>query len=406
MQSGLWMRWGVAVVATTIATGLSAALLLGKIPFPGGDSAPALVAVDAADENVEFVEDAAEPAADPAWTHEPPPEDEFVEVPEESETDITFVEPGGAEAELSMPEQDEADLPPARYQRPPEANPFEVEAEAPPVATARRYRVRNADFTPEDAAREEIRPIVDEVKTRAENVSASAGELPEAVRLREVQALIDKGDDVEAHKLLSKWYWEYPSARPAFQKSLDDLSDHLFFEPQPFYHPPYVVQSGDLLQKIASKHKLSWQYLSRVNKVDPKKIRAGQKLKVIQGPFSAVVDLSDFELTIHCRNRFVRRYRIGTGKGKTTPIGEFVVKEKLENPKYWGPNGDVREADDPLNPLGERWVDIGDGFGIHGTIEPDSIGKCESRGCIRMLNDDVAEVYDLLVIGSTVRIQK
>ena len=405
MQSGLWMRWGVALVATTIAAGLSVALILGKIPFPGSAAAPAFVA-DASEQSLAAIEELTEPNPEPAWAHEPPPQEEFVEVPEAAESDITFVQSNDADAELSMPGQDEADVPPARYQRPPEANPFELEAEAPPVARARKYRVRNADFTPEDAAHEEIRPIVDEVKTRAENVSASTGELPEAVRLRDVQALIDKGEDVEAHKLLSKWYWEYPASRPAFQKSLDKLSDDLFFQPQPFYHPPYVVQSGDLLQKIASKHKLSWQYLSRVNKVDPKKIRAGQKLKVIQGPFSAVVDLSDFELTIHCRNRFVRKYRIGTGKGQTTPIGEFAVKEKLENPKYWGPNGDVREADDPLNPLGERWVDIGDGFGIHGTIEPDSIGKCESRGCIRMLNADVAEVYDLLVIGSTVRIQK
>ena len=53
-----------------------------------------------------------------------------------------------------------------------------------------------------------------------------------------------------------------------------------------------------------------------------------------------------------------------------------------------------------------RWVDIGDSYGIHGTIEPDSIGKNESRGCIRMLNSEVEEVYDFLVIGSEVKVQK
>jgi LysM repeat protein len=306
-----------------------------------------------------------------------------------------------ARKQMLPPDQTEPDAP----QRPAEPNPFELDGDVAPVPKTRPSPVRTADFTPETDARE-IRPIGGEEQPRTASISAATTQLPEAVRLREAQALIDEGDDIEAHKLLSKWYFEYPTARPAFQKSLDELSDRLFFQPQPFYHPPYVVQSGDLLQKIAAKHKLSWQYLSRVNKVDPKKIRAGQKLKVMQGPFAAVVDLSDFELTIHCRNRYVRKYRIGTGKGQSTPIGEFVVKEKLENPKYWGPNGDVREADDPLNPLGERWIDIGDGFGIHGTIEPDSIGKCESRGCIRLLNADVAEVYDLLVVGSTVRIQK
>ena len=63
-------------------------------------------------------------------------------------------------------------------------------------------------------------------------------------------------------------------------------------------------------------------------------------------------------------------------------------------------------ADDPLNPLGERWIDLGDGYGIHGTIDPDSIGKAELRGCIRMRASDVEEVYDLLTKGSEVIIRR
>jgi lipoprotein-anchoring transpeptidase ErfK/SrfK len=90
----------------------------------------------------------------------------------------------------------------------------------------------------------------------------------------------------------------------------------------------------------------------------------------------------------------------------TTPIGEFAVREKLENPTYYGPDGMVLEPNDPQNPLGERWIDIGNSFGIHGTIEPESIGRSESAGCVRMRNEDVAEVYDLLTVGSTVTIQR
>ncbi len=45
------------------------------------------------------------------------------------------------------------------------------------------------------------------------------------------------------------------------------------------------------------------------------------------------------------------------------------------------------------------------GFGIHGTKDPDQIGKADSRGCIRMYNGEVKLVYDLLVEGiSTVRV--
>jgi lipoprotein-anchoring transpeptidase ErfK/SrfK len=56
--------------------------------------------------------------------------------------------------------------------------------------------------------------------------------------------------------------------------------------------------------------------------------------------------------------------------------------------------------------LGERWIDLGESYGIHGTIEPDSIGKAASRGCIRMREKDVIEVYDFLVKGSEVVIRK
>ena len=151
---------------------------------------------------------------------------------------------------------------------------------------------------------------------------------------------------------------------------------------------------------------MSWRYLSKLNQVDPKKIRAGKKLKVFQGPFSASVDLSDFELTVHHNGLYVRKYKIGIGKQNSSPIGEFVVRDKLENPTYYGTDGNVVDADDPLNPLGERWIDIGDGFGIHGTMDPKSIGAMHSKGCIRMLNSDVEEVYDLLTLGSSVKVQR
>jgi lipoprotein-anchoring transpeptidase ErfK/SrfK len=66
----------------------------------------------------------------------------------------------------------------------------------------------------------------------------------------------------------------------------------------------------------------------------------------------------------------------------------------------------VIAAGDPRNPLGDFWIGLAgiDGhavgkvsYGIHGTIEPDSIGKEASMGCIRMRNEDVAIVFELLV---------
>ena len=168
---------------------------------------------------------------------------------------------------------------------------------------------------------------------------------------------------------------------------------------------PHEVQPGDVLQTIAREYGVTWQYLAKLNRTKPERIRPGQKLKVIEGPFSAVIDLSDFRMTIHAHGHFVGEFPVGIGRDGTTPIGKFTVKEKLADPTYYGPEGVVAH-DDPNNPLGEYWLDLGDSYGIHGTIDPDSIGKAESKGCIRLRDADIAAVYDLLGIGSEVLIKR
>jgi LysM repeat protein len=223
--------------------------------------------------------------------------------------------------------------------------------------------------------------------------------------LREIDAWIKEGNYVPAHRDLSKIYWNNPESRRYIQERLDKNARLIYFSPQPHFLEPYVIKSGDYLQRVAPKYQITWQYLATVNGINPRRIREGQKLKVIKGPFAVFVDLSDFELTIHCHGFYVKRYDIGIGKDGASPVGRFTVLNKVEKPQWTDPNGRVVSGDDPTNPLGTHWIDIGDGFGIHGTIKPTSIRKAESRGCVRMRNSDVKEVYDFLVDGSEVVIR-
>ena len=76
------------------------------------------------------------------------------------------------------------------------------------------------------------------------------------------------------------------------------------------------------------------------------------------------------------------------------------------NPSWANPRtGERFGADDPRNPIGERWVGLDGfdeaskahtGFGVHGTIDPESIGRSMSMGCIRLGSQDVELVYELL----------
>jgi len=236
-----------------------------------------------------------------------------------------------------------------------------------------------------------------------ERTSAQSG--PALMELAEIETLFDEGEYVAAQRELSRWYFARPKERSSFQSKLNRMSQALYFAPQPHYYEPYVVESGDQMRTIGKKYQLSWEYLAKLNRVAPAKIRQGQKLKVLPGPFGVVVSLSRFELTVHLDGSYVKSYRVGIGKDDSSPMGTFTVKNKQVDPTYYGPDEVIRN-DDPENPLGERWIDIGDSYGIHGTNEPASIGKAESRGCIRMKNEDVEEVYDFLVIGSQVKIER
>jgi LysM repeat protein len=221
----------------------------------------------------------------------------------------------------------------------------------------------------------------------------------------EIDRQIKAGQVVEAHKALSKLFWQQPDLRSSVQERIDLTAKAIYFSPQPHVQEPHVVQAGDQLRKIATTHHVPWQYLARLNRVDPKRLREGQKLKVIDGPFGAVVTLSNFELTLHHGGQYVRSYPCCIGKNNATPVGKFKVLNKVTNPQYTDPNGKVFASGDPKNPLGAYWLDLGESYGIHGTIEPDSIGKAESRGCVRLLNVDVAEVYELLDLAAEVVIR-
>jgi lipoprotein-anchoring transpeptidase ErfK/SrfK len=152
---------------------------------------------------------------------------------------------------------------------------------------------------------------------------------------------------------------------------------------------------------------------------DARRLRAGATLKVLKGPFHAVVNKSEFRLDLYLGapggpdSVYVTSFHVGLGKDDSTPVGKWVVEpeKKIKNPVYYSPRGEgIVAADDPKNPLGDYWIGLagtdGDAvgkqsYGIHGTIEPDSIGKQASMGCVRMRNEDVARVFECLAEGKS-----
>lgn len=294
------------------------------------------------------------------------------------------------EAPPFAPAPPESNAPPAAAMAPP-ANP--VAQTANPT-----HDVTGATLPADPTAAAGAAPLVD---------SAAADF---ATSWTAVQQALAQDRLIDAHRELSRWHGKTelsPQEQQVVQQLLDQLAGTVIYSRESLLEPPYEVQPGDNLEKIATAYSVPWQLLGKINGIsDPQALHPGEKLKVVRGPFSAVVSLHTFRMTVWLNDLYAGSFPIGIGSDATnTPEGMFDVQQKLENPTYYGPDH-VVDANDPSNPLGERWISLGNHLGIHGTIDPASIGKAESRGCIRLTERDVNDVYDMLAPGSKVTIRR
>jgi lipoprotein-anchoring transpeptidase ErfK/SrfK len=250
--------------------------------------------------------------------------------------------------------------------------------------------------------------------------------------LADAQAKLDGGDLIAARQAYNDALSSgrlSDSETDSAKKQIMQIDQTLVFSTKRFPNDPlggvYTVKPGERLSAIAAAHDVTWELLLRLNNMtDPRKLRSGQALKVINGPFHVVVTKSKFTMDVYLGSpgehgsMFITSYPVGLGKDDSTPTGTWMVEphHKIKHPTYYSPRGEgVIAADDPKNPLGPFWIGLSgtDGqavgkasYGIHGTIEPDSIGKMASLGCVRMHNEDVAVVFELLVEGKSTVIVK
>lgn len=264
----------------------------------------------------------------------------------------------------------------------------------------------DSDSDSESAADGGVRQASWEVEQSASGAVQRALPAELAAGLRKAREQRQRDEVLESHAELSSLYWKYPEQRQLLTSDLRESARVIFLSAERQFSDPHIVAWGETLESIGREYELPWQYLARLNGVEPRELQAGQSLKVVRGPFGAVVDLSAFTLTVHMHGWYVQEYRIGIGQDGRTPTGRFTVREKLENPTWYNPDGGVVEADDPENPLGEYWLGLGDHIGIHGTTDPQSIGRAASRGCLHLGDADIREVFELLGTGSEVVIRR
>jgi lipoprotein-anchoring transpeptidase ErfK/SrfK len=128
-------------------------------------------------------------------------------------------------------------------------------------------------------------------------------------------------------------------------------------------------------------------------------------------PGTIIIDTSERFLYLLQPRNVALRYGIGVGRDGFTWAGILRVSRKAEWPDWTPPAEMITRqpylprwmAGGPGNPMGARALYLGQTvYRIHGTNAPETIGHAVSSGCFRLVNEDVADLYDRVAVGAKV----
>ncbi|MDX2307068.1 MAG: L,D-transpeptidase [Hyphomicrobium sp.] len=131
-------------------------------------------------------------------------------------------------------------------------------------------------------------------------------------------------------------------------------------------------------------------------------------------PGQIIVSFGDRRLYLITKSGTAISYPIAVPRQQSRWQGRTSVTQKRENPS-WTPTGEMLQENPrlpawvpgghPMNPLGVRALYLGSStYRIHGTDAPWTIGQAVSKGCIRMYNEDVLDLYPRVPVGTVVTV--
>jgi L,D-transpeptidase ErfK/SrfK len=200
----------------------------------------------------------------------------------------------------------------------------------------------------------------------------------------------------------------------------------------PLYHQvaggqeDYEVTGPRDISRLAQQKGEYWEVLVRRNALKkPYRLKKGMVLKIDNTHIvpdevsdGLVINLPELKLYYFVNGTYQRRYFLAVGKRSwPTPTGNFKIVEKRKNPTWNVPPSIQDEMEDqgldvvehvppgPQNPLGAYFMATSaEGVGIHATNRPWSVGYSVSHGCIRMLPEEIAQLFPQIKVGTPVKI--
>ncbi|BAU29380.1 L,D-transpeptidase-like protein [Aneurinibacillus soli] len=188
-------------------------------------------------------------------------------------------------------------------------------------------------------------------------------------------------------------YYLYNKKLPASLTELTEPFPNNYLSEIPFQssihgNVPALEETGVIYRPELFNPTQAWQTLDEVFRVGGMREPTFPLM-----PLEVVVYQSSFRMIVYTGTIPVRSYYIGLGAENRTPLGTYFIKLKVNEPlsqsKVYGTRGLVLSDTD---------------YAIHGTNNPASIGQAISKGCVRLHNFQVEELFSIAPIGTKVTI--
>lgn len=225
-----------------------------------------------------------------------------------------------------------------------------------------------------------------------------------------IQAALDRHDLKQAHQLLSKWHGNEslsPTDTQKVETLLSQLAGTVIYSTEHQLEPARTVKSGETLESISKEYNVPAQLLGKINGIhSPDQLKPGRELKVVRGPFSAVIDARHNELTLMVDDRYAGKFPITVPQGTTLADGQWLVDQKLPGqaaPSAYGTppasadRSIVLRSATPAATVAPTLV-IASG--------PAPAGAAAGPPSVRVSPEDAAEISDILSVGSRVVVRK
>ncbi len=194
------------------------------------------------------------------------------------------------------------------------------------------------------------------------------------------------------------------SDRAALLSRLDPLAGIVIYSRRHLLEQPHRVGQSETLMEVAARYEIPWQLLANINAIeDPVTVLPGTELKVVRGPFRGEVDLTRSELTIFLGDLYAGRFPIKVNNEAAPAEGTYTVLDKQNAQTFYDKDGSPIAPDDPRNPYGNLWIDLGQKLCIHGSPNP---GDFSPAGCISLRGRDAGDLMGILSQGSAITVRR